>query len=221
MTSTRSPRSRVVNRDQPRLFINYVVESGIEIDTYWWNRYRRPGEWLHGRDTVVYDDVVALVEAYEKEIEGVVLYDSEVASTSNVASAVAGIENLIAIRYDTSPNSLYGRLVLNGPRLKVKVRLINEDGTPLFNGKGTIPGTERVSTGSVKNDPYIWFIEHYMKTDRCNGSLARLYRPKWREPAATDESPYAHQPRLLCKPAGLFLRSLPEMSRPRTTPPRW
>ena len=32
----------VVNRDQPRLFINYVVSSGIEIDTYWWNRYRRP-----------------------------------------------------------------------------------------------------------------------------------------------------------------------------------
>lgn len=177
----------VVNRDQPRLFINYVVESGIEIDTYWWNRYRRPGEWLHGRDTVVYDDVVALVEAYEKEIEGVVLYDSEVASTSNVASAVAGIENLIAIRYDTSPNSLYGRLVLNGPRLKVKVRLINEDGTPLFNGRGTIPGTERVSTGSVKNDPYIWFIEHYMKTDRCNGEFGAYYiDQKWREnPRAT------------------------------------
>lgn len=177
----------VVNRDQPRLFINYVVESGIEIDTYWWNRYRRPGEWLHGRDTVVYDDVVALVEAYEKEIEGVVLYDPEVASTSNVASAVAGIENLIAIRYDTSPNSLYGRLVLNGPRLKVKVRLINEDGTPLFNGKGTIPGTERVSTGSVKCDPYIWFIEHYMKSDRCNGEFGAYYiDQKWREnPHAT------------------------------------
>jgi len=37
----------IVNRDAPRLFINYVVESGIEIDTYWWNKYRQQGKWLH------------------------------------------------------------------------------------------------------------------------------------------------------------------------------
>lgn len=177
----------VVNRNQPRLFINYVVESGREIDTYWWNKYRRSGEWLHGKDTVVYGDVVSLVEAYKNDFDGVVIYDSEVASTSNVASAVAGIENLIAVRYDKSPNSLYDRLVVNGPKLKVKVWLINEDGTSLFNGKGTIPGTGRASTGSVKNDPYIWFIEHYMKTGRCNGEFGAYYiDQKWREnPCAT------------------------------------
>ncbi|OJV87089.1 MAG: hypothetical protein BGO34_12050 [Bacteroidia bacterium 44-10] len=177
----------VVNREKPRLFVNYVVESGIEIDSYWWDKYRQPGEWLHGKDTIVYKDIVTLIEAYQNDFEGVVVYDSDVAATSNVASAVAGIENLIAVRYDQSPGSLYARLVANGPKLPVKVWLIHEDGTSLFNGQGDIPGTNRKSTGSVKNDPYIWFIEHYMKTNQCNAEYGAYYiDQKWREnPQAT------------------------------------
>lgn len=177
----------VVNREEPRLFVNYVVESGIEIDSYWWNKYRQPGEWLHGKDTIVYNDIVTLIEAYQDDFDGVVVYDSDIAATSNVASAVAGIENLIAIRYDKSPGSLYDRLVAKGPKLPVKVWLIHEDGTPLFNGQGDIPGTNRKSTGSIKNDPYIWFIENYMKTNRCNGKFGAYYiDQKWREnPQAT------------------------------------
>ncbi|WP_298652332.1 GxGYxYP domain-containing protein [uncultured Proteiniphilum sp.] len=177
----------VVNREEPRLFVNYVVESGIEIDSYWWNKYRQPGEWLHGKDTIVYNDIVTLIEAYQNDFDGVVVYDSDIAATSNVASAVAGIENLIAIRYDKSPGSLYDRLVAKGPKLPVKVWLIHEDGTPLFSGQGDIPGTNRKSTGSIKNDPYIWFIENYMKTNRCNGKFGAYYiDQKWREnPQAT------------------------------------
>jgi hypothetical protein len=177
----------VVNRETPRLFINYVVESGIEIDSYWWNKYRQAGEWLYQKDTIVYNDIVALVEAYKNDLNGVVVYDSNIAATSNVASAVAGIENLIAVRYDQSPNSLYSRLVSKGLKLPVKVWLIHEDGTSLFDGRSDIPGTNRKSTGSVKNDPYIWFIEKYMKTNRCNGEFAAYYiDQKWRDnPQAT------------------------------------
>lgn len=177
----------IVNRDAPRLFINYVVESGIEIDTYWWNKYRQQGKWLHEKDTIVYHDIVELVDAYKHFINGVVVYDSSIASTSNVASAVAGAEDLIAVRYDPAQGSLYSRIVLTGPELKVKVRLINEDGSPLFTGKDTIPGTDRISTGSLKNDPYIWFIERYMKTNQCAGDFGAYYiDQKWRtNPTAT------------------------------------
>jgi len=177
----------IVNRDAPRLFINYVVESGIEIDTYWWNKYRQQGKWLHEKDTIVYHDIVELVDAYKHFINGVVVYDSSIASTSNVASAVAGAEDLIAVRYDPAQGSLYSRIVLTGPELKVKVRLINEDGSPLFTGKDTIPGTDRISTSSLKNDPYIWFIERYMKTNQCAGDFGAYYiDQKWRtNPTAT------------------------------------
>ena len=174
----------IVNRDAPRLFINYVVQSDIEVDTYWWHKYRQPGKWLHDKDTVVYHDIVELIEGYKHFINGVVLYDSSIASTSNVASAIAGIEDLIAVRYDPAPGSLYSRVVLAGPKLKVKERLINQDGTPLFTGKGTIPGTNRVSTGSLKNDPYIWFIERYMKAFFFDLS-------PWGDEPATDDTDQA------------------------------
>lgn len=172
----------IVNRKAPRLYVNYVVESAREIDTYWWNKYRRPGQWLADRDTLPVADIEQLVRYFRDDIRGVVVYDPLVASTSNVASAVAGIENLIAVRYDLRPRSLYMRLVVNGPELPVRVWLVQPDGTPLFTGQGIIPQTSRASSGSVKNDPYLWFIERYMKTGRCNGAYAGYYiDQKWRE----------------------------------------
>lgn len=172
----------VVNKDNPNIFINYIVTGDDEIDTYWWGKYRGEGQWLNGRDTLVYNDITALFEAYKNDIEGVVLYDSKVASTSNVASAIAGIENLVALRYDPSPGSLYSRLVTSGPKLKVKVKLIGDNGESMFTGTGTIPGTNRQSTGSIKNDPYIWFIENYMKKGLCTGEFGAYYiDQKWRD----------------------------------------
>jgi hypothetical protein len=177
----------IVNRNEPRLFVNYIVESGNEIDTYWWNKYRRKGEWLHGRDTLVISNIEELVKCFRNEIAGSVVYDSRVAATSNVASAVAGIESLIAIRYDTRPESLYTRLTLGGPQLNVKVWLVEQDGTPMFTGLGMVPETQRPSTGSIKADPYIWFIEKYIKTGKCNAQYGAYYiDQKWRDkPRAT------------------------------------
>jgi len=183
----------VVNRHKPRLFYFFVETGNLCIDEYWWEKYRKPGKWLADRKTIAHANIVELVTAFRNDIEGVVLYDSNVAATSNVASAVAGIENLIAIRYDVHPDSLYSKIVLGGPQLPVKRRLLNEDGTPLFTGKGKIPGTDRDSTGSIKCDPYIWFIEHYMKKGQymkerqCNPEFGAYYiDQKWREkPNAT------------------------------------
>ncbi|MCL2622744.1 MAG: hypothetical protein FWD31_03665 [Planctomycetaceae bacterium] len=177
----------VVNRNEPRLFY-FFVETGRQcIDEYWWEMYRKPGKWLAERETTTYDNIVDLVTAYRDDVDGVVVYDPNVPSTSNVASAVAGIENLVAVRYDTAPHSLYSQIVLGGPQLPVKLRLLNEDGSPLFTGQGKIPGTDRDSTGSIKCDPYIWYIEHYMKAGRCNPEFGAYYiDQKWREkPTAT------------------------------------
>lgn len=167
----------VVNRDAPRLYIYFVMEGENDIDGYWWDKYTRKGEWLHGRETQKYRTMEELFTAYAPYINGVVVYDEKVPSTSNVASAVAGIENLVAIRYDQTPGSLYDRLILKGPKLPVKKWLLNPDGSSLFTGKkGTkIPGTDRLSTGSLKNDPYVWFIEKYMKTGKCNTEFAAYY----------------------------------------------
>lgn len=177
----------IVNRDAPLLYIKYIEESGTSIDEYWWNKYRRPGEWLAGRDTTELKDVTDAIRYYRDKIDGVVVYDSNVPATSNVASAVAGIENLVAVRYDTAPGSIYSRIVAGGLRLPVKVWLVNNDGSPLFTGQGLIPETNLPSTGSIKNDPYRWFIEKYMKTGKCNTEYAAYYIDQyWRQkPNAT------------------------------------
>ena len=100
----------VVNRDTPRLYVYFVMEGNNDIDGYWWNKYRQKGEWLYGRETRTYQTMEDLFTVYAPYIEGVVVYDGNIASTSNVASSVAGIENLVAIRYDETPGSLYDRM---------------------------------------------------------------------------------------------------------------
>jgi len=174
----------IVNRRKPQLYIEYVENGGRNIDAYWWSLYRRPGEWLHGADTVQAKSVEEVVKCFASSIRGAVVYDSRVASTSNVASAIAGIEDLIAVRYDERPGSLYSRLVKGGLGIPVKVWLLHQDGTPMFTGSGMIPGAHRVSSGSLKCDPYLWFIEHYMKTNKVNGEYAGYYLDQyWRKMA--------------------------------------
>lgn len=165
----------IVNRQAARLYVYFVMEGKNDIDGYWWDKYRKKGQWLYGKQTVTYLTMEELFTAYSSFIKGVVVYDEKVPSTSSIASAVAGIENLVALRYDPTPGSLYSRLVLNGPRLQVKRWLINKDGSSLFTAKGVVPQTDRLSTGSLKNDPYIWFIENYMKKGRCNTEFGAYY----------------------------------------------
>ena len=172
----------IVNRSSPQLYINYVVNGDIAVDSYWWNKYRSKGMWLHSRDTMSCTSVEKAVSMFKNQLKGAVVYDSETASTSNVASSIAGIDNLIAIRYDKRKESLYSRLITNGPKIPVKVWLVNKDGSPVFTGKGLLPGCSRQSSGSKKCDPYLWFIETYMKTGRCDGRYAGYYLDQsWRK----------------------------------------
>jgi hypothetical protein len=165
----------VVNRRGPRLYLFYVEREGVNIDRYWWERYRVPGKWLGRADVEKVGDLVELVTRFKDDIRGAVVYDPAVAATSNLASSIAGVEDLIAVRYDRSPSSLYSRLVLGGPRIPVKRWLVHEDGSSLFTGSGRVPGTDVPSSGSLKVDAYRWFVEYYLRPGRCNTAYAGYY----------------------------------------------
>lgn len=177
----------IVNRDTPNLYIKYIVEnifykSDYSIDDYWLDKYRKPGEWLFGKEFRVLESEIEAIWMYKDQIKGMVVYDPAVASTSNVASAIAGIEDLIAIRYDTDPKSLYQQIKKSGLNLEEKVWLLNPDGTSMFTGTGMLPGLNIPSSGSIKNDPYLWFIEKYMKQHKCNTKYAAYYIDQyWRQ----------------------------------------
>ncbi len=172
----------IVNRKKPQLYMDFIQRGSQSMDHRWWDYYRTGGRWLSGRDTLAMGTLDEAVGWFRKEIKGAVIYDGKVASTSCVASAVAGIEDLVAVRYDDREGSLYSRLVSGGLTLPVKVWLVAPDGSSLFTGSGRLPGCDRESSGSVKCDPYLWFIEKYMKTGACNGHFAGYYIDQdWRK----------------------------------------
>lgn len=148
----------IVNRDTPRLYINYVKNGSTDVDSYWWDMYRKPGKWLATKQVREMDNVLDVFRYFKPLINGLVVWDPAVPSTSNVASTVAGADNLIAVRYDTDPSSMYNRLI--GLGYEVKVRLIGEDGKSIF---------------KTKLEPYRWAIDNYLKTGKCNTRFAAYY----------------------------------------------
>lgn len=117
---------------------------------------------------------------FRSEIHGLVVYDEKVPATSNAASTVAGADDLLCVRYDSGPDSLYSWLAgSRGPQLPVKVWLIRQDGSSLFTGQGVIPGTKTASTGSAKCDAYIWAKENYLDTGRSNPLHMGYYLDAW------------------------------------------
>jgi len=168
----------IVNRNQPSLYVMFVdsqILLGKNIDEYWLEKYSQEGQWLSGRSIRKIDSVEELVGHFKESIKGAVVYDPKVPSTSNVASTVAGAEDLIAIRYNIAKGSLYDRLIANGPKLDVKVWLVNPDGTSKFTGSGLIPNSKRYSTGSAKCDAYLWMKENYIDKGLCDCTHAGYY----------------------------------------------
>ncbi|MGQ9525390.1 MAG: GxGYxYP domain-containing protein [Armatimonadota bacterium] len=165
----------IVNRGGPRLYLDAIHDGGRSIDLYWLDKLTKPGGWLHGRGLERIDSLEALIRRFRRSVRGVVVWDPSVPATSNAASTAAGCENLLPIRYDRDPDSLFSRLVLSGPKLPVKVWLVSRDGTSMFTGTGTVPGTSRRSMGSAKADVYVWAIERYLKPGRCSDRHLAYY----------------------------------------------
>jgi hypothetical protein len=138
----------LVNRDAPRLFVNSTAS-----DSYWFTQLSQAGGWL-ANATVSYETSISqLVNTYKEYVNGVILFDGSVPSTSNVASTISGIENLLPI---LSGGSLYSVLCesADGPKLTVSKSVVG-----MFDGS---------VTGSKKTDAYEWFRTNYM-----NGVVAQ------------------------------------------------
>lgn len=154
----------LANRESPRLFVRFLAEP----DDFWWGEMTRSGGWLAGRAVERLDSLEALLPRFAGVHRGAVVWDERVPATSNLASTIAGCDDLLPLRYAPEAGSLYTRLTGSPTGLPVKVRLLADDGASLFTGQGRIPGTALPSTGSPKGDAYVWLIEHYVKTGRAN-----------------------------------------------------
>jgi len=167
----------LVNRNAPRLFVRYFGGTG---DHGWLNRLLEPGGLCENWKVQEISNVESLISTFSAYISGVILYDPDpntgAISTSLVATSVAGAENAIAVRKDTTAGSMYNYLVndADGPHLTVLVDLAGK-----FTGTGTIWQTSTASTGSKKCDAYVWLKQKYIDTSKCNPEYLSYTMDLW------------------------------------------
>ena len=170
----------LVNRDTPRLYYKFNGYAHDQ-DSYWLNKLSEDGEFLSSYTKTEIKDFWELLDMFRSYTKGLVLWDSAVPSTSNVASTVAGADSLLPVRFDTSVGSLYNALMLHGyTDSDVKVNLFNK-----FTGSGTIQGTSVASTGSAKNDAYIWAKTLYLDTGKTHATKMTYSVDSWVLSAST------------------------------------
>lgn len=173
----------LANRDKPQLYFmfkNYWQDQ----DAYWLKKLSADGEYLSQFKQVTLTDFWQVVDMFRSCTNGLVLWDSAVPATSNVASTVAGADNLLPVRFDTSTDSLYNTLLIKGYTASdVKVDLVGK-----FTGKGTIPNSSTASTGSAKNDAYIWAKEQYLDKGKTSATKMTYSVDAWVKDATTTQS---------------------------------
>ncbi len=148
----------LVNRERARL---YVLFTGV--DQFWLDKMREKGGYLEHVELARLASIEEAIETFKGAIKGAVIWDPELPCTSNIASTICGVENLVPVRFDESAGSMYDRLVRNGPKLRVARNLVG-----MFTGRGRIPDIGRDSTGSRKCDAYLWAKAQYLDTGKCN-----------------------------------------------------
>ncbi len=132
-----------------------------EKDSFWYEYMAADGNFLDGYKVINIQSEEEFWSTFDKELRacGLVLWDTAVPATANVAGTICGVDGYIPVKYDTSEGSLYNKLMEKG--FEVKYTLVDK-----FNGTGKIPETDLDSTGSTKCDAYLWAMEKYL--DKCS-----------------------------------------------------
>lgn len=148
----------LVNRDAVRLFILYDDKT----DAYWLDYLSKEQRILSNKEVIEIKSVESLLETFKDFYGGFCLWDALVPATENVACTVSGVENLLPLRkYGVLYNYLSQK---EGFEAK-------KDLSGMFTGEGIIPESDTKSTGSAKNDAYIWAKEKYLDKGLTNPTL--------------------------------------------------
>lgn len=164
----------IVNRKSPRLYLRYCAEFGVETDQFWLDWLRGEDGWLRETEILPILSLETAVNLFRDQIEGLVVYDPAVPATACLASTAAGCDNLLPVRFSRDTNSVYA-LLAKRLGLPVGLWLVNPDGTSKFTGRGTIPDSTEISSGSSKVDAYRWAVWHFIESGKCDPKFAAYY----------------------------------------------
>ncbi|MCP4284032.1 MAG: hypothetical protein GY792_06230, partial [Gammaproteobacteria bacterium] len=164
----------IVNKNRPQLYLNHDHQrlDTPGVDAFWLEKYReadQPYGWLAGTEIIELDTVSEVLDTFVDDVQGLVLWDPAVPATLNVATTIAGVENLPVLR----AGSPIIPEVTN--YLEIKKSLVD-----LFQpGAVTLPGSSTPSTGSPKADAYLWAKENYLDTGRANAYFLAYIEDGW------------------------------------------
>ncbi len=164
----------LANRSQPRLYVFFSEEFGVQTDRFWLDWLRGEDGWLKSAQVQALPDLDAALHFFHSDFRGLVVYDPRVPATSNAASTAAGVESLLPVRFDNAPGSLYTHLTRD-LRLPVRRWLVKPDGQSLFTGRGLLPDFQTPSSGSAKVDVYRWARLKYLDSGLCGAGYAAFY----------------------------------------------
>ncbi|MFN8457671.1 MAG: GxGYxYP family putative glycoside hydrolase, partial [Anaerolineae bacterium] len=164
----------IVNRERPQLYLLHDHQR-LEtpgVDTFWLEKYQEAGQpygWLADTKIVKLKSLDEVLETFADQVEGVVLWDPAIPATLNVATTIAGVENLAVLRAGSNLQSLISSY------LKTKVSLVG-----IFQpGAATLLDSPTPSSGSPKTDAYLWAKEKYLDTGRANPLFLAYLEDGW------------------------------------------
>lgn len=183
----------IVNRDRPQLYLLHDTpwvgqEAGSKeqeiltyphpstlptgVDAFWLAKYQEAGQpygWLAGTELVELENLADILATFADQVNGVVLWDPALPATLNVATTMAGVEDLAVLRAGSELEPEVTRW------LEIKQTLVG-----LFKaGAITLPDSDTPSTGSPKNDAYLWASENYLATGRANAQFLAYLLDGW------------------------------------------
>lgn len=127
---------------------------------FWLDKMSEKGRWLEGVQQITLGSLDELFEVTKEYIKGIVIWDTAVPATVNVATTVAGVENLLALSEDLYET--FGK----------------KTGLPVIRDlRGMFDGH---ISGSVKIDAYKWAVENYLKKGLCSNKIVGSMNDSWR-----------------------------------------
>jgi hypothetical protein len=174
----------IVNRDQPRLYLLHDHQrlATPGVDAFWLEQYQAAGQpygWLAETEMVELADLTEVLATFANSVEGIVLWDPAVPATLNVATTIAGVENLAVLR---AGSDLLPEIT---PSLPIKQSLVGLF-TPnhLTNPPTNQPPFDRNQptiqpSPSPKTAAYLWAKEKYLDTGRANPRFLAYLEDGW------------------------------------------
>ncbi len=141
-----------------------------EVDVGWIDEITKEGSILNppteengedGLTQVLLSDFDSFYQVFRDVIHscGIILWDGNVPATANVAGTICGLDGYLPV---LAQSPLHQMLAEDGVPVKQSLVGLFADG----NKGQNIAGTSVVSTGSAKNDAYLWALEKYFA--RCS-----------------------------------------------------